>query len=150
MIPGSNTHPGINDAVLSDITITDTKTAFNVVSSYSKGSRGTDIGDILFKDIKVEAKELMRIHHMRSKDAVIKDITFENISGTAPEDSHIWAKRAAPFRGIILRNVNVPACFECIDAKVKVKGGMIKKRKLSREDVELRRKNIEIEKNLLY
>lgn len=140
----------IYDAVLSDITITDTKTAFNVVSSYSKGSRGTDIGDILFKDIKVEAKELMRIHHMRSKDAVIKDITFENISGTAPEDSHIWAKRAAPFRGIILRNVNVPACFECIDAKVKVKGGMIKKRKLSREDVELRRKNIEIEKNLLY
>lgn len=140
----------IHDAVLSDITISDTKTAFNIVASYSKGSRGTDIDGIVFKDIRVEANELMRIHHMRSKDAIIKDISFENISGTAPDDSHIWAKRSAPFRNIVLRNVNVPARFECVDACVKVKGGLIKKRKLSSKDMKQRRENIENEKKLLY
>ena len=140
----------VRDAVLSDITITDTKTAFNVVSSYSRGSRGTDIYDIRFKDIRVDANELIRIHHMRSKDAVIKDIFFENISGSAPNDSHIWAKRIAPFKNIVLKNVNVPAYFECIDARVKIKGGQIRKRKLSADDIKLRRQNIEVEKQLLY
>lgn len=140
----------IHDAVLSDIRISDTSTAFNIVSSYSKGSRGTDIDGILFKDITVEAKELLRIHHMRSKDAVIRDITLENISGTAPNDSHIWAKRAAPFRNIVLRNVDVPARFECVDACVRVKGGLFKRKKLSADEMKIRRANIANEKKLLY
>ena len=92
----------------------------------------------------------MRIHHMRSKDAVIKDICFENISGTAQEDSYIWAKRAAPFRNIVLRNVDVPTFFECVDARVKIKGGTIRKRVLNSKDMKQRRENIENEKKLLY
>ena len=54
----------IHDAVLSDITITDTKQAFNIVGAYVKGNRGTDIYGIRFNNIKVEANELVRIHHM--------------------------------------------------------------------------------------
>ena len=140
----------IHDAVFSDISIADTGTAFNVVASYSQGSRGTDIDGILFKDIRVEAKELIRIHHMRSKDAVIRDITFENIIGIAPDDSHIWARKAAPFRNIVLKNVNVPARFECVDAFVKIKGGLFRKRELPPAGLKLRRDNIENEKKLLY
>ena len=36
----------IHDAVLSNIKNTDTNVAFNIVSSYSKGTRGTDIDGI--------------------------------------------------------------------------------------------------------
>ena len=140
----------IHDAVLSDIVISDTSTAFNIVAAYSKDSRGTDIDGILFKDIRIEAKELVRIHHMRSKAAVIRDITFENIMGTVREDSHIWAKKAAPFRNIVFRNVNVPTFYEGVNARVKVKGGLIGKRRLSSKEMKLRRQNIEEEKNLLY
>ena len=140
----------IHDAVLSGISITDTKTAFNIVSSYSKGERGTDIDGIVFKDISVQARDLLRIHHMRSKDAVIKDITFEDIRGTAPEDSRIWAKKAAPFRGIVFRNVEVPACFECVNARVKVCSGLFTRKKLTRSELRSRMENIENEKKLMY
>ena len=140
----------IHDAFLSDITISDSNVAFNVVAAYSKDSRGTDIDGILFKDIRVEAQELLRIHHMRSKEAVIKDIRFENIRGTAPNDSHIWSKKAAPFKKIVFRNVNVPAYFECINACVNVKGGQFKKRKLPAADVKVRLDYIEKETKLLY
>ena len=140
----------IHDATLSDLTISDSNVAFNFVGSYVKTERGTDIDGILLKDIRVEAKELFRIHHMWSKDAVFKDITFDGISGTAPNDSRIWARKAAPFRNIVLRDVDVPARFECINARVKVKGGLFKPRKLSAKDRKLRRDDIEKETKLLY
>jgi polygalacturonase len=140
----------IHDAVISDLEISDSNTAFNVVGSYSKGIRGTDIDNILFQNITVEANELMRIHHMRSKDAVFKDISFEHISGTAPNVSHIWAREAAPFSNIVFRNVNVPALYECINAEIKTEGGLFTERELTEEQLARRHDYIEEEKKLLY
>ena len=140
----------IHDAVISNVTITDTETAFNIVCSYGKGVRGTDIDDILFKDIRVEANELLRIHHMYSKDAVVKDITFERIGGRAPNTSHIWARAAAPFKNIVFRQVNVPAYYECVNAQVETEGGSFKQKELSPEQLERRYDYIENETKLLY
>ena len=140
----------IHDATLSDLTITDTNIAFNFVGSYGKTERGTDIDGIILKDIRVEAKELLRIHHMWAKDAIFRDITLDGISGTAPNVSRIWAKKAAPFRHIVLRDVNVPARFECINAAVKVKRGQFKPQKMSAQDKKLRKERIENNKKLLY
>ena len=140
----------IHDAVFSNITISDTKTAFNIVGAYEKNGRGTDIDGILIKDIRVDSKELIRIHHMHSKACTIKDITFDSISGSAPETSHIWAREAAPFKGIVLRNIDVPAQFECVNAEVKVEGGSMLEKALSANEVAERRNNIENSKHLLY
>lgn len=140
----------IHDAVFSDITISDTKTAFNIVSSYSSGERGTDIDGILLRGIRVQAADLLRIHHMRSKDAVIQDIVFDGITGTAPGLSHIWARAAAPFRRIVLRNVEVPGQFECIHADVTVEGGSFQEAVLPAEEAALHAEWIENEKHLLY
>lgn len=140
----------IRNAVLSKNKITDTNVAFNIVSSYSKGTRGTDIDGILFKDIDVEANELLRIHHMRSKDAVIKDITFDGIRGTAPNICRFWAREAAPFENIVLKNVDVQAEYECINAEVKAEGGLLEEKELSEEELAVRRAYIELEKKLLY
>ena len=140
----------IHDAVISNVTIIDTDTAFNIVCSYGDGVRGTDIDNILFKDIKVEANELLRLHHMRSKHAVIKDITFDCISGNAPNTSHIWARAAAPFENIVLRNVDVPAFYECINAHVKTEGGLFLQKELSPEQLERRYDYIENETKLLH
>ena len=111
---------------------------------------GTDIDGILFRNIKVEAQELMRIHHMRSKDALVRDITFDGISGTAPNVSHIWAREAAPFRNIVLRDVNVPALYECVNAEVVEEGGSFREKELSEEQRGRRHDYIEFEKKLLY
>lgn len=140
----------IHDAVLSGITIMDTNVVFNIVGAYSKGERGTDIDHIVFRDIRVEASELLRIHHMRSPSCSIRDITFDCISGTAPNDSHIWAKKAAPFQNIVFRNVQVPAQYERISAEVVEEGGLFKEKALSPEEVQNRKMNIEQEKSLLF
>ena len=140
----------IHDAVISNVTISDTNVAFNFVGSYVKDCRGTDIDGILLSQIRVQAQELLRIHHMHAQAAVIKDITLDGITGTAPNTSRIWAREAAPFEGIILRDVDVPAQFECIHAEVRVTGGLLREKVLSDEERALRRENIENGKKLLY
>ena len=50
----------IHDATFSNITISDTNTAFNIVASYVAGCRGTDIDGILFRNIRVGAHDLLR------------------------------------------------------------------------------------------
>lgn len=140
----------IHDAVLSGISISDTNVAFNIVGAYSKGERGPDIDNILLRDIKVEAQELLRIHHMRSKSCSIRDITLDCVSGAAPNISHIWAKVAAPFQNIVLKKVDVPAEYERINATVVVDGGLFKEKELSQEELDARRTYIEEEKKLLY
>ena len=124
--------------------------AFNIVGAYSKGERGPDIDNIAFRDIRVEANELLRIHHMRSKSCSIHDITLDCVSGAAPNVSHIWAKAAAPFQNIVFKKVDVPAEYERINASVVVEGGSFKERKLSQEEMDERRGWIEEEKKLLY
>lgn len=140
----------IHDAVIADIEITDSNTAFNIVGSYSKGIRGTDIDNILFRNIKVEAKELMRIHPMYSKEAVFKDLTFDRIGGEAPNVSHIWAREAFPFRNIVLRDVDIDALYECINAEVKTEGGLFREKELSEEQLARRHDYIENETKLLH
>lgn len=140
----------IHDAVLSGISISDTNVAFNIVGAYSKGERGPDIDNILLRDIKVEAQELLRIHHMRSKSCSIHDITLDCVSGTASNISHIWAKAAAPFQNIVFKKVDVPAEYERINANVVIEGGLFKEKELSQEELDARRTYIEEEKKLLY
>ena len=140
----------IHDAVLSGISISDSNVAFNIVGAYSKGERGPDIDNIIFRDFRVEAQELLRIHHMRSKSCSIKDITFDYISGTAPNVSHLWAKNAAPFKNIVFKNVNIPAEYERINASVVVEGGLFKEKILTQEELDARSRYIEEENKLLY
>ena len=87
---------------------------------------------------------------MHSKQAVIKDIIFDGICGTAPRLSRLWAKQAAPFTNIIFRNVDVETEVECVNAQIRIDGGLMSKRKLSSKDLKLRIENIEANKKLLH
>ena len=140
----------IHDAVFSNLTISDTKQAFNIVSAYVRGNRGTDIYGIRFNNIRVQANELVRIHHMHSPAAMIKDIVFDGISGYVKYTSKLWAKQAAPFTNIVFRNVDVETEVECVNAKIKIEGGLIAKKKLSSKELKQRIENIEANKKLLH
>ena len=140
----------IHDAVFSNLTISDTKQAFNIVAAYVRGNRGTDIYGIRFNNIRVQANELVRIHHMHSPAAMIKDIVFDGISGSVKYTSKLWAKQAAPFADIIFRNVDVATDVECVNAKIKIEGGLIAKKKLSSKDLKARIEGIESCKKLLH
>lgn len=140
----------IHDAVFSNLTISDTKQAFNIVAAYVRGNRGTDIYGIRFNNIRVQANELVRIHHMHSPAAMIKDIVFDGISGSVKYASKLWAKQAAPFTNIVFRNVDVPTDIECVNAQIKIEGGLLTKKKLSSKDLKERIANIESCKKLLH
>ena len=140
----------IHDAKFSDIDITNSNVAFNLVAAYVKGSRGTDIARIQFGNIRLQAKEFLRIHHMYSKSASIYDITFDGVEGVAPDCSHIWAKKKAPFSNILLRKVFIPAQFECVNATVIVQGGQIQQKEMSSDEIQLRQDWIENDSKLLY
>lgn len=87
---------------------------------------------------------------MYSPQASIRDIVFNGISGTAPDVSHIWAKQAAPFKNIVFNDVNVQASVECVNADVKIVGGLFTKKELSSKELQDRINNIENHKNLLH
>ena len=140
----------IHDAVFSNLTISDTKQAFNIVAAYVRGNRGTDIYGIRFNNIRVQANELVRIHHMHSPAAMIKDIVFDGISGSVKYASKLWAKQAAPFTNIVFRNVDVPTDIECVNAQIKIEGGLLTKKKLSSKDLKARIEGIESCKKLLH
>ena len=140
----------IHDAVFSNLTISDTKQAFNIVAAYVRGNRGTDIYGIRFNNIRVQANELVRIHHMHSPAAMIKDIVFDGISGSVKYTSKLWAKQAAPFTDIVFRNVDVETEVECVNAKIKIEGGLIAKKKLSSKELKARIEGIESCNKLLH
>lgn len=140
----------IHDARFSDIDITKTNVAFNIVAAYVKGSRGTDIARIQFGNIRLQANEFLRIHHMYSKNALIYDISFDGVEGVAPNCSRIWAKGKAPFANILLQKVFIPAQFECVNAAVIVQGGQISQKELTSDEIQQRQDWIENESNLLY
>ena len=140
----------IHDAVFSNLTISDTKQAFNIVAAYVRGNRGTDIYGIRFNNIRVQANELVRIHHMHSPAATIKDIVFDGICGSVKYTSKLWAKQAAPFTNIVFRNVDVPTDIECVNAQIKIEGGLLTKKKLSSKDLKARIEGIESCKKLLH
>lgn len=140
----------IHDAVFSNLTISDTKQAFNIVAAYVRGNRGTDIYGIRFQNIRVQANEFVRIHHMHSPSATIKDIVFDDISGSVKYTSKLWAKQAAPFTDIVFRNIDIPTDVECVNAQIKIEGGLLTKKKLSSKDLKARIEGIESCKKLLH
>lgn len=116
----------IHDAVLSNLTISDTRTAFNFVSSYSPKSRGAQISGIRISNVRVDSVFFLRMHHMYAVDTLFKDITFDGISGTVREPSQIRAKKTRPFENIVFRNVELPCGFINFNADVRLDGGTFK------------------------
>lgn len=88
---------------------------------------------ILTSNVRVEAKCFLKMHHMYSRKAEFRDITFENISGKTEQRAIIRAWHESPFQGIVMRNVELPMGYEAVNAGVLVEGGHFPEQKLSEE-----------------
>ena len=113
----------IHDATISNITISDTRTAFNFVSSYGPKSRGADIYGIRVQNVRVDSTLFLRMHHMYSTEGLFRDIVFDGISGMVREPSRIYAKKTRPFENIAFRNVELPCGFVAFNADLRLDGG---------------------------
>ena len=140
----------VHDAVISNVTISDTRTAFNFVAAYSKTSRGPDIRGIRIANVRVAANDFLKMHHMYSKEAVFSDIVFDGVTGKVADRSVIRARRTKPFEKIVFRNVDLPCGFEALNADVRLEGGALQRIALSEDEVARRNADMEAGRNLLH
>ena len=113
----------IHDATFSNITISDTRTAFNFVAAYGPTSRGPDITGIRVHNVRVDAKLFLLMHHMYATESLFRDIVFDGVAGTVRQPSRIYAKKTRPFENIVFCNVELPCGFVGFNADVRLAGG---------------------------
>ena len=140
----------IHDATFSNITISDTRTAFNFVAAYGPTSRGPDITGIRVHNVRVDAQLFLRMHHMFSTEALFKDIVFDGISGTVRQPSRIYAKKTRPFENIAFRNVELPCGYVGFHADVRIDGGTFAPVLIPAEERTRIEDDIANNRNLLY
>lgn len=141
----------IHDAVISGLTISNSKTPINIVGAYGKNGRGTNITDIRISNIQLkDCQDFMRIHHMYSTKAIFRNILIDGISGNVKKGIYVRASRVTPFENIVFRNIDVDCEYEVTNADVIVQGGLIKKKHLSQEEKKKIEDDIDNFRNLLY
>lgn len=140
----------IHDATFSNLTISDTRTAFNFVGAYSRTSRGPDIRGVRIANVRVDAACFLKMHHMHAREAVFDDIVFSGVGGTVSGRSVIWARKSQPFRRIAFRDVDLPCGFEAVNADVRTAGGTFERIELSPAEVAAREADMESGRKLLY
>lgn len=95
----------VRDCHLSQIDVHNTATAVNIISAYTSASRGTDIRDITLASVQGECDRFLSLGYGRkkgdAKEAVIEDITFQDIRVTAKEKNDIREESSRPFGNII-------------------------------------------------
>ena len=114
----------VRDCVLSNLVISDTRTAFNFVAAYGPTSRGPDIRDIRISGVRIaNAHEFLKMHHMYSREAQFCNISFEGVGGTVKDKSRIYAHPNRPFENIRFERCYVNGGVEVVNADVAFEGG---------------------------
>ena len=73
---------GVHDALLRDLVITNSRTAVSIVSAWSPKSRGADVYDVRFENVRVlDAHTFLFADLMHGKNTRIDGIAFSNIVG---------------------------------------------------------------------
>ncbi|MDO5582070.1 MAG: glycosyl hydrolase family 28 protein [Planctomycetia bacterium] len=71
----------VNNITISNIVIETARTAFNFVSSWRKGSRGTDICDVRINNVCIDCQILVHMYYKFAEETEIRDISFSGITG---------------------------------------------------------------------
>jgi polygalacturonase len=140
----------IHDIVISNLTVSDTRTAFNFVGAWSARARGTDIYSVRVQNVQVDCQDFCRIHHMYSKEAVFRDIVFDGISGSVRQRSVLLAKKSCPFVNIVFRNVDLPHGFIAVNAETKIEGGTFAPVSLPEDEMKKIADDVECHRNFVF
>ena len=121
----------IHHAVLTGITVHDTRTLISMVSSWNPDStRGVDFRDIQFANWSVDCRILLQIGPGPLADGVVRDaemhdILFSGFTGSALEGGAIQGLPNHPATGLVLRDVQIPVAIDVENADVRIEGGRI-------------------------
>lgn len=97
-------------ATLSNLAISQTRTAFSVVSNWSHTNpRGTDISDIQIHNVTVDCDDLFHIHYGFGDISKIQGLTFSDITGTVKTGGYLRGSVTRPIEDLSLRHINLRA-----------------------------------------
>ena len=141
----------IHDCTIANCVIRDSARGINFSSTWFP-SKGCDFENIRFDNIVSHTRSsFLRIHRLKAKDTVIREIHLSNISGTQGEPSYIWSRKGKPFENISLVNVNMDKGVEAVNVKdFRLGGGTLEEIKLSPDEYEKRSADIESFRKMLY
>ena len=97
----------IHDATFDNIVVHDTRTAIDIVSSWSKASRGVDIQDLRFSNMQIDCCDFLHLYPRYAKDRVIRNVTFSGVTGRTLISSFASGTAEAPLRGIRFKDVEL-------------------------------------------
>ena len=118
----------VRDAVLENLEIYDTRTAVNIVSSWSKGGKGVDFKNITFDGVKVECRNFCRIYPRYSRTAKFEGIRFMNVKGTTTLPGWVWGYAENPVSDVTFENVDLPNGISAVNVKnLDILGGTLKR-----------------------
>ena len=125
----------IHDATFCNIAVHDSRTAVNIVSSWSTEKHGVDFLNIRFDNFTVECRKFCRIYPKQAKEAGFDNITFSNISGITEEPSWIAGRKEYPMGRITFRNVDLPDGVGVLNVKdLRIEGGTLKRLELTPDE----------------
>jgi hypothetical protein len=97
----------IHDATFDNIVVHDTRTAIDIVSSWSKASRGVDIQDLRFSNMQIDCCDFLHLYPKYAKDRVIRNVTFSGVTGRTLISSFASGTDEVPLRGIRFKDVEL-------------------------------------------
>lgn len=118
----------IHDVTVTGCSVFDSRRAVDIVSSWNpKSEKGVSFADIRFSNMTVDAIDFCWIYPRFAKDAVVRNLTFEGVTGTVLSNSYVSATNGARFENIVFRNVDLPKAVDVKDADVRIEGGTIRR-----------------------
>ena len=100
----------VRNCRLSNLDIRNSMNAVNIISSYTN-NRGADIHDITFSSIKADCERFLVLEYGRgngwAKEAVIRDITFKNVSAKVKNENFIREEAGRKFQNIVFENCEI-------------------------------------------
>lgn len=121
----------IHDATFTGITVHDTRTAINLVSSWkANATKGVDFRNIHFSNWTVDCRYLFILYSGPiapgvSRVSNVRDIVFTDFSGSSAHGGMIKGFSGSEWKNISLSNINVPVGLDIDHAEVKIEGGSV-------------------------
>ena len=117
----------VQDAVLRNLTVRDTRTAVDFVSSWSRSGEGVSFENVLFENMDVECRLFCRIYPRYCRNAYFKGIRFARVKGVAQMPSWVTGRRDRPVDDVTFEDVSLPQGVKVHNAGVTIKGGTLQR-----------------------
>ena len=141
----------IHDATFSNIVVEDTRTAVNLVSSWSKESRGVDISRISFSNFRVDAFLFCQVSPKFAKEAEFSDIVFSDVSGVQRVASEVTGNASRAAERVRFRNVDLPCGVFARNVKdFEISGGTLQRVNPSEEELIARSRALDFHRRVMW